>query len=59
MPIIKIVNIIHDKLCISEDDGQKIFNRIKTLLCNGHQVILSFKHVLLITPLFLNVRTIV
>ena len=52
---LKIVEFIGSPLCISADDGQKIFDKIQLLLNEGNKVVVSFEHVTMMVSLFLNV----
>lgn len=52
---IKVADLIGSSLCISAEDGQKIFEKIKRLLKNGKEVTISFENVNMLISLFLNV----
>jgi len=52
---LKVVDFIGSPLCISADDGQKIFDKVQLLLNEGNQVVISFEHVTMMVSLFLNV----
>lgn len=52
---IKVVDIIGGPLCISAEDGQKVFEKVLPLLKNGKPVTISFDHVSMVISLFLNV----
>jgi transcriptional regulator len=52
---LKVVEFIGSPLCISADDGQKVFDKIQSLLNEGNQVVISFEHVTMMVSLFLNV----
>ena len=52
--LIKVADIIGSPLCISADDGQKIFDKIEPLLKNGERVTISFDRVNMLISLFLN-----
>lgn len=52
---IKIVDLIGNTLCISADDGQKVFGKITSLLKKKKKVVVSFERVEMLIPLFLNV----
>jgi transcriptional regulator len=52
---LKVVEFIGSPLCISADDGQKIFDKIQSLLQAGNQVVISFEHATMMVSLFLNV----
>lgn len=45
---------IKGPLCVSSEDGQRIYDKIINILNNGKIVHLSFKKVKLLTPTFLN-----
>ncbi len=51
---IKVTDVIGSQLCISAEDGQKVFEKTSTLLKNGNHVTLSFEHVTTLISLFLN-----
>lgn len=51
---IKVVDTIGEVLCISEEDGQIIFERIHSILKNGDRVNINFDRVCIISTLFLN-----
>ena len=52
---IKVTDLIGSPLCISEEDGQKIFDKVAKLLHEGSQVTISFKNATMLISLFLNV----
>jgi hypothetical protein len=52
---IKVVDIIGTNLCISAEDGQKVFDKAFPLIKGGNPVIISFDHVAIVISLFLNV----
>ena len=52
---IKVADLIGNSICISAEDGQKVFEKIESLLKNGKQVIVSFENVTMLISLFLNV----
>lgn len=52
---IKVVDIIGSPLCISAEDGHKVFEKVEPLLKRGNSVTISFKHVTMLVSLFLNV----
>lgn len=51
---IRVADIIGSALCISSEDGQKVFDILKPLIESGKQVILSFERINTIISLFLN-----
>lgn len=51
---IHVADIIGSQLCISAEDGQKVFEKIVVLLRQGKQVNISFEQVTMIISLFLN-----
>lgn len=53
--IIKVADIIGDTFCITHDDGQKIFEKLVSLLKEGKHVTISFERVRIIVCSFLNV----
>jgi len=52
---IKVTDLIGSPLCISAEDGQKIFDNIKNILKEARQVTVSFENVTMLISLFLNV----
>ncbi|MGI9255702.1 MAG: STAS-like domain-containing protein [Salinispira sp.] len=52
---ITVADIIGSQLCISTDDGQKIFDKVKPLVKKGERVTISFKNVTMLISAFLNV----
>ncbi len=52
---IKVTDLIGSPLCISAEDGQKIFDNVKNLFEKGEQVTVSFENVTMLISLFLNV----
>jgi len=53
--VIRVADLIGSPLCISADDGQKVFEKVESLLNNGKQVTISFDRVTMLISLFLNV----
>ncbi|KAF1082366.1 MAG: hypothetical protein GQF41_1087 [Candidatus Rifleibacterium amylolyticum] len=51
---IKIADLIGSSLCISAEDGQKVFEKIKPLIQEGRTVVVSFERVTMLISLFLN-----
>lgn len=52
---IKVADLIGSPLCISAEDGQKIFEKVESLLKDGKRVNISFDRVTMLVSLFLNV----
>jgi len=52
--IISIYSIVGDSLCVSSDDGDMVFDRIKKALDINKKVQLSFANVEMLTSAFLN-----
>ncbi len=52
---IKVSDITGSPLCISAEDGQRVFEKVERLLKEGNQVAISFKNVTMLISLFLNV----
>ncbi len=52
---IKVADFIGTTHCISAEDGQKVFNKVESLLKSGKQVTISFEGVSTLISLFLNV----
>ncbi len=52
---IKVAHLIGSPLCISAEDGQKVFDKVEALLKGGNTVIISFDRVNMLISLFLNV----
>jgi hypothetical protein len=52
--IISVVETVGDGICVSSDNGQKVYNKIEESILNERDVILSFQDVTDITSAFLN-----
>lgn len=52
---IKVADLIGSPLCISSDDGQKVYDKIEELLNQDKSVTISFDRVSTLISLFLNV----
>jgi hypothetical protein len=52
---IKVADLIGSRLCISAEDGQKVFGKVESLLKDGKDVAISFDSVTMLISLFLNV----
>jgi hypothetical protein len=52
---IRVGDLIGSQLCISAEDGQKVFDKVLPLLKDGKPVTISFDHVSMVISLFLNV----
>ncbi len=52
---IKVADLIGSPLCISAEDGQKVFEKIEKLVNAGKKVTISFENVTMLISLFLNV----
>jgi len=53
--IISIFEVVGDNLCVTSDNGQKVYERIFDAFNKNRVVILSFRNISLLTPTFLNV----
>jgi transcriptional regulator len=51
---IRVADIIGSPLCISAEDGQKVYEKLVPLLKQGRKVTISFEKVTTIISLFLN-----
>jgi len=51
---ISIVQVVGDGVCVSSDDGEKVYRQILEALETGHSVALSFAGVDDLTTVFLN-----
>ncbi len=51
---IRVADIVGGSLCISAEDGQKVFEKIKQLFENDQKVVVSFDKVTMLISLFLN-----
>ncbi|MFA7628978.1 MAG: STAS-like domain-containing protein [Candidatus Dojkabacteria bacterium] len=51
---IKVADLIGSPLCISAEDGQKVFGKVDQLVKEGKQVTISFENVTMLIALFLN-----
>lgn len=52
---VKVADLIGSPLCISSEDGQKVFDKVSFLLKEGASVVISFDRVNMLISLFLNV----
>ncbi len=52
---LKVTDLIGSPLCISTEDGQKVFSKIDYFMKDGKQVTVSFENVTMLISLFLNV----
>jgi len=52
---IKVADLIGSPLCISAEDGQKVFDKAERLMKSGKQIIMSFENITMLISLFLNV----
>ncbi len=52
---IKVADLIGGPLCISAEDGQKVFDKVEALFKDDKSVIISFDRVNMLISLFLNV----
>jgi len=53
--LINVAWLIGSPLCISIEDGQKVFDKVESLLKTDKKVIISFNDVTFLIPVFLNV----
>jgi transcriptional regulator len=51
---IRVADMVGSSLCISAEDGHKVFEKIKQLFENDQKVIVSFEKVTMLISLFLN-----
>lgn len=51
---INIYSIVGDALCVSAEDGEKVFERIEEAIKQGKKVVLNFQNVEMLTSAFLN-----
>ncbi len=52
---IKVTDLIGSPLCISAEDGQKVFDKVAKLLSERKSVTVSFENATMLISLFLNV----
>ena len=52
---IKVIDLIGSPLCISAEEGQRVFDKVLPSLKDGRSVTISFAHVKTVISLFLNV----
>jgi hypothetical protein len=52
--VVRVYDIVGSPICVSADDGQKVYDKIEPLLRDGHKVALSFDKVGTMISLFLN-----
>ena len=51
---VRVYDIVGGPLCVSADDGQKVYEKIAPLIRQGHMVVLSFDQVDTMISAFLN-----
>ena len=51
---VSVYETVGSPLCVASDDGQKVHDRIKRALAEGHRVVISFRNVTTLTSAFLN-----
>lgn len=51
---ISVYEVVGSPLCVASDDGQKVHDRLATVLGAGHRAVLSFHNVSTLTSAFLN-----
>jgi ssDNA-binding replication factor A large subunit len=51
---VRVIDIIGNTICVSADDGQRLHDKIKPLLDQGNQIVLSFEGVETLIATFLN-----
>jgi len=52
--IINVVDEVGDSICVTDEDGKKVYDVIVEVLRNGKKVLISFKGVTDLTSAFLN-----
>jgi len=52
--VISLYEVVGSPLCVASGDGQKVYNRLETVLKEGRNVVLSFRNVTTLTSAFLN-----
>ncbi len=52
--LIRVVDIVGGPICVSTDDGQKLYDKIAPLIRKGGKVVLSFDQVKYLIPAFFN-----
>lgn len=53
--IVNVIEVVGGPICVSAEDGQKVFDRIFPLLQERQEVVLSFEDVQMMISAFLNV----
>ncbi len=51
---IRVADVVGGPLCVSVDDGQRVHNKIGSLLAEGRKVVLSFDQVEIVIAAFLS-----
>ncbi len=51
---ISIFEVVGSPLCVASGDGQKVYERLASVLAQGHGAVLSFHNVTMLTSAFLN-----
>jgi len=52
---IKVADFIGSSICISAEDGQKVFKKIESMMKSGKHITISFENIKTLISLFLNV----
>ena len=52
--IVRVFDVVGSPLCVSAEDGQRVFDKIAPLLRDGNKVLLSFAQVETLISAFLN-----
>ena len=51
---INVVKVVGDRICVTDEDGKKVYNVINDALSDGKKIIISFNGVTDLTSAFLN-----
>ena len=51
---IRVVDVVGGPICVSTDDGQKLYDKIASLIRKGGKVVLSFDQARYLIPAFFN-----
>ncbi|MCL2101686.1 MAG: STAS-like domain-containing protein [Fibromonadales bacterium] len=51
---LRVYQIVGNEVCVSADDGHKVYESIKTFISEKKKIVLSFQNVTMLTSAFLN-----
>ncbi|MDP2785610.1 MAG: STAS-like domain-containing protein [Sulfurimicrobium sp.] len=54
--VLSMFEIVGSPVCVSSDDGQKVYDRLAVAVKEGRRISLSFRNIIALTPAFLMPR---